>query len=211
MVQISPWLDRLHAVVIGPGLGRESTTFQVVTDMIATIKEKKIPLIIDADGLFLITEKPDLVKDFSSPVILTPNKIEFERLSNKVNGQSGLAELGKNVVILKKGAIDEVFSLCPEVQWKSNLGGSGRRCGGQGDLLSGSIATFLHWTLSSADRINIQTKDKNLAAASLSCYAASRLVRVCNEKAFKEKGRSMLASDMINYIHTAFDELFENK
>ncbi|XP_063824248.1 ATP-dependent (S)-NAD(P)H-hydrate dehydratase [Ostrinia nubilalis] len=209
--KISPWLDRLHAIVIGPGLGRESTTFQVVTEMINTIKEKKIPLVIDADGLFLITEKPDLIKGFSSPVILTPNKIEFERLCNKVNGQTGLTQLGRNVVVMKKGAVDEVFSVYPEVQWKSNLGGSGRRCGGQGDLLSGSIATFLHWMLDNIDNINIKTENKDLAAASLSCYAASRMVRMCNEKAFKVKGRSMLASNMIEYIHEAFEELYENK
>lgn len=205
--KISPWLDRLHAIVIGPGLGRETSTFQAVTEIIKMIKDRKIPLIIDADGLFLITEKPELIKDFSSPVILTPNKIEFQRLEEEV-GQSGLSKLGKNVVILRKGPTDEFFGCDSGIQWKSNLGGSGRRCGGQGDILSGSIATFLHWMLENKNKINFSTQNKELAAASLSCYAASLLVRKCNEKAFKVKGRSMLASDMIEYIHEAFEELY---
>lgn len=204
--EISPWLDRLHAVVIGPGLGREANTLEVVTELIKTIQTKNIPLVIDADGLFLITEKPDLLKEFTSPVILTPNKIEFERLCNKVNGVSGLSQLGPKVTVFKKGQEDEVFSPNAEAQWKSNTGGSGRRCGGQGDLLSGSIATFLHWTLANLTKIDTDS-DKALMAASLSCFAASKLIRLSNEKGFKLKGRSMLAHDMIDYIHFSFEDL----
>lgn len=205
IAEISPWLDRLHAIVIGPGLGRDADTLEVVTELIKTIQTKNKPLVIDADGLFLITEKPDLLKEFTSPVILTPNKIEFERLTNKVNGVSGLSQLGPKVTIFKKGQEDEVFSPLDEAQWKSNTGGSGRRCGGQGDLLSGSIATFLHWTLANSNKTDTNS---DLMAASISCFAASKLIRSCNEKGFKVKGRSMLAHDMIDYIHDSFEDLF---
>jgi ATP-dependent NAD(P)H-hydrate dehydratase len=205
---ISPWLDRLHAIVIGPGLGRDASTFTVVSELIQIIKDKKIPLVIDADGLFLITENPDLIKDSSSPVVLTPNKIEFERLNDRVNGITGLYQLGTKTVILRKGSEDELICSDTGSQWKSNVGGSGRRCGGQGDLLSGSIAIFLHWTLDNSNKINIKTECQSMAAASLACYAASTLIRQCNEKAFKCKGRSMLASDMIEYIHESFEEQY---
>lgn len=209
VIEISPWLDRLHAIVIGPGLGRETETFNVVTELIKTIQEKKIPLIIDADGLFLVTSKPELVKNFTSPVVLTPNKIEFERLCNSLGGPTQLNKLGQYVTVMKKGGTDEVYSAVPDVQWKSNLYGSSRRCGGQGDLLSGSIAIFLNWTLSQKDHIEIGSDStKSWAAVSLACYAASVLVRLCNEKAFKVKGRSMLAGDMIEYIHESFEELY---
>lgn len=205
--EISPWLDRLHAIVIGPGLGRDAQTFKVVTELIKTIQAKKIPLVIDADGLFLITENHELIKDFSSPVILTPNKIEFERLYKKV-GVLGVTQLGPQVTILRKGAMDEIFSPCNDALWKLSVGGSGRRCGGQGDLLSGSIAAFLHWTLSNGDKTEVNKADKELIAASMACYAASLLIRLCNERAFEVKGRSMLATDMIEYIHECFEELF---
>lgn len=209
VTEISQWLERLHAVVIGPGLGRQKETFHVVTELIEVIREKRIPLLIDADGLFLITEKIFLLKEFMSPVILTPNKIEFDRLCAKTNGPSGLSQLGKYVTVFKKGPVDEVFSIDPTVQWKSNIGGSGRRCGGQGDLLSGAIAIMMNWTLSNQDKIEIDTcGDKVLLASSLSCYAASRLIRMCNEKAFAVNGRSMVASDMIEYIHESFEHLF---
>lgn len=209
LTEISQWFDRLHVIIIGPGLGRQKETFHVVTEIIETIREKRIPLVIDADGLFLINEKPHLLKDFMSPVILTPNKVEFERLCAKTNGPSGLSQLGKFVTVFKKGAIDEVFSVNSDLQWKSDIGGSGRRCGGQGDLLSGAIAIFLNWTLANQNKIEIEnTADKCLVASSLSCYAASRLIRLCNEKAFAVKGRSMVASDMIEYIHESFEHYF---
>ena len=142
---ITPWLDRLHVILIGPGLGRDKIIFEVVEQLIHVIREKQLPLVIDADGLFLITERPELISNFTSPVILTPNKIEFERLCNKLNGCSGLRELGEYVTVLRKGAIDELYSSDAKLEWKCSIGGSGRRCGGQGDLLSGSISTFLHW------------------------------------------------------------------
>ncbi|XP_026755336.2 ATP-dependent (S)-NAD(P)H-hydrate dehydratase [Galleria mellonella] len=207
--EISPWFKRLHAIVIGPGLGRATETFNIVSDLIKIIREFKIPLVIDADGLFLITENPELIRDFSSPVILTPNKIEFERLNNKFNGSQKLSQqLEKNVIILKKGSTDEIYSMNPAVVWSSSTGGSGRRCGGQGDILSGSIATFLNWTLQNIHKTELKTDDNGLVAASLACYAACQLVRRSNEKAFSVKGRSMLATDMIECIHESFEELF---
>lgn len=208
---ISPWLERLHALVIGPGLGRDPKIFEVVTKLIELISKRQIPLIIDADGLFLITEKPELIKNFTSPVILTPNKIEFERLCSKVNGITGIKDLNKNITILKKGVTDELYCFNPDLEWKLKEVGSGRRCGGQGDLLSGSIATFLNWTIATKNMIddeNIKPIDKMLLASSLSCFAASLLVRTCNAKAFQIKGRSMLATDMIEQIHEAFTELY---
>lgn len=40
------------------------------------------PTVIDADGLWLVAERPEVVRDFPDgcPVVLTPNLIEFARL-----------------------------------------------------------------------------------------------------------------------------------
>lgn len=207
--QITPWLDRLHAIVIGPGLGREAVIFKVVSDIIEAIRQRKIPLVIDADALFLITENLDLIKDFNSPIVLTPNEIEFQRLLEKTGGLSGLIALGSNVTVLKKGLEDEVIS-CHEVRWKNVGGGSARRCGGQGDVLSGLIATYLFWTMSNQDKLNTKM-DKAAMAASVSCYASCAIVRKCNEKAYGKKGLSMLTSDMIEYINESFVEFTSKK
>ncbi|XP_022120536.2 ATP-dependent (S)-NAD(P)H-hydrate dehydratase [Pieris rapae] len=208
--KITPWLERLHVIVIGPGLGRDSGILSTISALIGVIREMKIPLVIDADGLYLITQDLNLIKNFTSSVILTPNKIEYERLSDKINFAGGINELGNCVTVLKKGKTDEALSPAASVQWQYNDGGSGRRCGGQGDILSGTIATFLHWILSNKN-VTFEGTDKNLLASSLACFAGSVLVRRCNEKAFKIKGRSMLASDMIPFLHDAFTELYEKK
>jgi hypothetical protein len=54
-------------------------------------------------------------------------------------------EQADNITILCKGREDEIFNKDAHV--KVTGGGSGRRCGGQGDLLSGAAATFLTWAL----------------------------------------------------------------
>lgn len=73
------WLERLHVVLIGPGLGREDKTFQTVSRMINLCKQKSKPLVIDADGLFLISQNSQLIKNYPD-LVLTPNAMEFSRL-----------------------------------------------------------------------------------------------------------------------------------
>jgi len=80
------------------------------------------------------------------------------------------------------------------------LGGSGRRCGGQGDLLSGSLATFFYWSL--------QSNEPNPAL--IAACASSYFVKKLNLAAFEKLGRSLLASDMVNEIPAIFQAEFEN-
>lgn len=86
-----------------------------------------------------------------SNVILTPNVNEFHRLCEKFNvskdsGPSLLSEkMGGLVTIIKKGNID-IISLGSSISLINQEENSPRRCGGQGDILAGSIGTFLAWS-----------------------------------------------------------------
>ncbi|CAH0561418.1 unnamed protein product [Brassicogethes aeneus] len=212
--QIEPWIDRLHVVLIGPGLGREDSTFEVMEKIINICRQKNKPLVIDADGLFLIATKRQILKNYPAPVILTPNVMEFKRLMGLQNMENNascsrleqaekfLKEIGGNVTILCKDKEDEILSHGQSLKVKG--GGSGRRCGGQGDLLSGAAATFLGWSMDKSPGNDVE--DLRGAVAS---FAAAKLTRTCNEKAFAKHGRSMICSDMILEIHEAFDETFE--
>ncbi|XP_015518101.2 ATP-dependent (S)-NAD(P)H-hydrate dehydratase isoform X2 [Neodiprion pinetum] len=215
--QIKPWLDRLHVIVIGPGLGREEKVFKVIADVIVICRDLKKPLIIDADGLFLITQKPELVKEYPG-LILTPNAMEFSRLAKafleksiqpapvaKISDVKHLADvIGKNVVVLHKGAKDVIVDGHKGTETLScGTSGSPRRCGGQGDLLSGALAVFYWWALSAGP------SECALSPAMTASYAASRLTRECNAAAFKIKQRSMLTTDMIEFIQPVFAKLFE--
>lgn len=199
--EIEQWLARLHVLIIGPGLGRDARTLERVAQIITRCKTLQKPLIIDADGLFLITDQLDLVKDYNG-VILTPNVAEFQRLfGGSDDAILRMREMSEGVTILEKGRTDRIWNAatgqvlveCPE-------GGSKRRCGGQGDMLCGSIATFYWWAL----KANMSSSQ----AARLACLAASFLTKECSRKAFAKQGRAMVTSDMIKEISTVFKDNF---
>lgn len=52
--------------------------------MILKLRELEKPMVIDADGLYIVTKNLDLVKGYEH-VILTPNKNEYARLANELN------------------------------------------------------------------------------------------------------------------------------
>ena len=69
-------LGRLHVLVIGPGLGRDPLMQDTIARVIRAAKEKKMPLVLDADALQLVQKDLDLLKGYAE-AILTPNVVEF--------------------------------------------------------------------------------------------------------------------------------------
>uniref|UniRef100_A0A8C7A6C5 ATP-dependent NAD(P)H-hydrate dehydratase n=1 Tax=Neovison vison TaxID=452646 RepID=A0A8C7A6C5_NEOVI len=80
---VEQWLPRLHALVVGPGLGRDDTLLENVKGILEASKARDIPVVIDADGLWLIARHPALIQGYQKAV-LTPNHVEFGRLSEAV-------------------------------------------------------------------------------------------------------------------------------
>ncbi|EDV98895.1 ATP-dependent (S)-NAD(P)H-hydrate dehydratase [Drosophila grimshawi] len=199
--EIKPWIDRLHVLVIGPGLGRDERILKTATDIIKFCLGIGKPIVIDADGLFILNNNIDLVCG-QRDVILTPNAVEFERLFGKdpAAASEKMLLLGDGVVVLEKGANDKIHIPHTNEVYAMPIGGSGRRCGGQGDLLSGSLATFFYWAL--------QSNQSN--PAYLAACASSYFVKKLNYAAFQKLGRSLVASDMVNEISTVFKTEFEN-
>ncbi|CAC5358156.1 CARKD [Mytilus coruscus] len=180
--ETSEWLEKMHAVVLGPGLGTDPVIcLDIAKNILEEVKKKNLPLVVDADGVFLLTEYPDIIKSYGK-AILTPNVVEFERLFQKVMGEKPKPEepvlavkvlsraLG-NVTIVKKGHNDiisdgeNVLVCCSE--------GSPRRCGGQGDLLSGAMGTFSYWAHKAIERGTdnalLSLYGPNLCAAYAAC------------------------------------------
>lgn len=193
------------------GLGREQTTFSLFEQVINMCKEKKKPLVIDADGLFFVAQKHSILENYPAPIILTPNAMEFKRLvkadfvHDKVTQSSDLIKkFGGHVTLLCKDMNDEIISNGQKIEVTG--GGSGRRCGGQGDLMSGACATFLKWSLDKDIGNDVQDFRPSVA-----CFAASKLTRECNSRAFAKHGRSMICTDMLQEIHGVFEDEFEVK
>ena len=86
--------DRLHVLIIGPGLGRCPLVLKAAAKIIAEAKERKLPMVIDADGLYLLTlkENAGLVAGYDR-CVLTPNAIEVRRLTQAMVSSSEVKNL----------------------------------------------------------------------------------------------------------------------
>lgn len=71
--------DRFHAVVVGPGLGRDEFMQKCAKLCIQAAKQRQMYIVIDADGLWLLQNEPEIIKGYRR-AILTPNVAEFGRL-----------------------------------------------------------------------------------------------------------------------------------
>ncbi|MDY0111479.1 MAG: NAD(P)H-hydrate dehydratase [Candidatus Syntrophosphaera sp.] len=145
-------LSNATAVLIGPGLGKDEFAYKLLE---ITLKYVDLPLLIDADGLNILAEHPDLYQYLAKPnVLITPHWGEFIRLAKIEKSElqeDCLRELRAFVnkyqaqVLLKSH-----FSIfCNrEETWVNITGNDGLATGGSGDVLSGIIISFLAQGLS---------------------------------------------------------------
>jgi ATP-dependent NAD(P)H-hydrate dehydratase len=211
------WLKKLHAGVIGPGLGRDPNVMNRIKQLIPSLKSANIPLVFDADGLFFLAENPTALKEYSNDVYLTPNAHEFKLLCDAVlKGEDIVVTdyehtgvllsnaVGPRVTVLIKGERDLIVRGDSVLNYE-NTKGSPRRCGGQGDVLSGCLGTFAYWAT------KVEQKEGKAAPQLYAALAASTIVKVCNRFAFEDKGRGMLTTDMLEKLPVVFDNLFDDK
>ncbi|ESO03381.1 hypothetical protein HELRODRAFT_185644 [Helobdella robusta] len=219
MERIKPWLDKMHAVVVGPGLGTNREILKNVKEIVSYVRAKNLPLIMDADALWIVVEDSEVLRDYKKAV-LTPNLVEFSRLYKSltnttlndadahepVESVKKLSNLLGNVTIVRKGyqdiITDGVQVVISEVS-QSNP----RRCGGQGDVLAGLIGTFSHWAYSSTYDDPLL---KQLGPSLLASYGGSYLTKLSSYQAFAKHGRSTTTSDIIEILPTVAKDNFEN-
>src|SRR5438309_358169 len=66
--------------IVGPGLGRDSSTWRLVVDLAL---HARCPLVIDADGLNALAEAPRSKGKLAPKRVLTPHPGELSRLTGK--------------------------------------------------------------------------------------------------------------------------------
>ncbi|XP_067842824.1 ATP-dependent (S)-NAD(P)H-hydrate dehydratase [Heptranchias perlo] len=209
---VEQWLPALHTLVIGPGLGRDEKILQNTKGIMEKCQLRGMPIVIDADGLWIVTHEPSVIQGYTK-AILTPNVVEFSRLYKAVlkgpvdvsDHEGMLLQLSQalgNVTIVQKGQKDLISDGATVLVCTQE--GSGRRCGGQGDLLSGALGVLVHWAFVAG-----MEKTDGLNPTLVAAFGACALTRQCNYQAFQKYRRSMSTSDMIAEISTAFNKLFE--
>jgi len=140
--QILERLPRMDAVLIGPGLGQSSGTFEVVK---AVLEQASCPVVLDADGINVVSGHKDVVRGRQYPTVITPHDGEFLCLGgtigdNRIDAAANLAkELG--CILLLKG--HETCITDGQTCYRNRTGNPGMAVGGSGDLLSGIIVSLL--------------------------------------------------------------------
>ena len=172
-------------------------------------------LVVDADGLWLVQNDPKTVQGYKRAV-LTPNVVEFGRLCDAMvrlwltqnidrkdpnKTAQLLSEALGGVTILEKGGVDRIAT--PTEVAISDIEGGLKRCGGQGDLLSGTLGTFLAWAQRYKERGLTEIPEERLTL--VAAYGASSVTRMTSHIGFERMGRSMLTHDLLADIGTAYD------
>ena len=191
-------LTKYHAVVVGPGLGRDlSVTPSLVERIMAGCVAQKIPLLLDADALFVLPPLAGILKGYVWAV-LTPNVVELKRLCEQLNVVEhtgpALALALQGPIVVVKGEVDTISG--PAGPQPSSVSeGSPRRVSGQGDILAGVIATFLAWGRMRGD-LGMPEADVVAMCAKAGCDTMRRVAIMASEA----KGRGVVTSDILERI-----------
>ena len=135
-------LPNMDAVLIGCGLGQSEDTLEVVK---AVLEAAECPVVLDADGINLISGHKDIVRGRKNPTILTPHDGEFARLGGTIGQDRMLSartmarELG--AIMLLKG--HETCITDGYTDYLNKTGNPGMAVGGSGDVLAGIIVSLL--------------------------------------------------------------------
>lgn len=134
---------RVQAWAVGPGLGTDESAITALSCAL----DSDLPVIVDADGLTLLSEHPHLVTRRQAPTVLTPHAGEYARLAGQPPGEDrvaaarGLAErLGATVLL--KGNVTVIADPSGRT-FLNPAGGSWAATAGSGDVLSGVIGALL--------------------------------------------------------------------
>lgn len=135
-------LPQMDAVLVGPGLGQSEGTLAVVR---AVLENAQCPVVVDADGINVLSAHRDLLRGRKSPTILTPHDGEFARLGGVIgeDRMSAAAALAEELgcVVLLKG--HETCITDGTDGYLNPTGNPGMAAGGSGDLLAGIITALL--------------------------------------------------------------------
>ncbi|MCO5249608.1 MAG: NAD(P)H-hydrate dehydratase [Chitinophagales bacterium] len=183
---------------IGPGIGTDFTTQSTFKSL---LEKTQKAMVIDADGLNILSANQEWIKLVPPDSILTPHPKEFERLVGTWENDFERLEIQKEfskkhqVIIVLKGANTSITDCNGNVYFNST-GNSGMATAGSGDVLTGMITSLLTQSYSSID------------AAVLGVY----LHGLAGDIGISYTSREALtASDIIQYIGQAFKTLSENE
>lgn len=188
-------LNGKNAVLIGCGIGTDKGAQSVLKEVVRTCKS---PLVIDADGINILSQHINLIKEREYPTVITPHIGEMARLTgldaqyiieNKLSVCENFAKEYGVTVVLKshRTVISDGKHTFLNIK-----GNAGMAQAGSGDILAGIIVSFIAQGMSPAD------------SAKAGVFVHALAGDICEEK-FSQ--RSMTPADMAKELSCAFKSL----
>jgi NAD(P)H-hydrate epimerase len=192
--QLSTLVDKKNVVALGPGMGRNSETAQLIRRL---VNELPRPMVLDADGLNALDGKT-----LRGPAarILTPHPGEMGRLANSTVKDVQADRIGcartfaeeRGVYLVLKGNRTVIAS--PDGRaWINPTGSPAMATGGTGDVLTGMIAGLL-----------AQFPDQLEAALLAAVYLHGRAGEL---GAARLGEKSLIATDLFQFLPEAMREV----
>ncbi len=189
-IEASDW-SKYTTIGIGPGIGTQKEGAMLLQAVLAHFDK---PVVIDADGLNILSVNQELLNELPPGSILSPHPKEFERLFGKTANQPEKIHIARQhaqrlfIYIIIKGHNSAL--VCPDGEvYFNSTGNPGMATGGSGDVLTGILAGLLAQGYSS--------KETCLMGMFIHGLAADIAVQHISQEA-------LIAGDIIEYLGKAF-------
>lgn len=190
-------LSRYSAIGIGPGIGRDPATQNVVHCLLEQANEARIPMLIDADALNILSLHKDWFDKIPSGSVMTPHDGELRRLTDwdgLVARELAAKELCERTgcVVVMKGFGSQVLTPTG-MKYTNTTGNAGLAKGGSGDVLSGLLAGLMARGYEAATAAAM--------AVWIHGYAADCLTDRCTAEAYS-------SNELIDNLFNGFSQLY---
>ena len=135
-----------NCIAIGPGMGKNNMTEELLRKL---IRDYNGTMVIDADGINVLENNLDIIKEAKCEIVLTPHVGEFSRITgydieyikkNRLKLAKKFAKENKVTLLLK--GYSSIITNGEEV-FVNPTGNSAMASGGMGDCLTGIISSFI--------------------------------------------------------------------
>jgi ADP-dependent NAD(P)H-hydrate dehydratase / NAD(P)H-hydrate epimerase len=184
--------EKADVWAVGPGLGKSRAA-----EILELVEKVKQPMVLDADGLNIVSEKTSVLRRSKGKRLLTPHPGEMKRLFPE--DQQSRAKTATKfcdrfpITLLLKGSRTIVAEHGRPLSYNT-AGNPGMAIGGMGDVLTGVCAGLLGQGLSLYD------------AARVGAWLCGRAAEIAIFNG-NQSEESLLPRDVLNHLGDAFKEL----
>jgi NAD(P)H-hydrate epimerase len=184
--------EKIDVWAVGPGLGKSRAA-----EILELVEKVKQPMVLDADGLNMVSEKTSALRRCKGKRLLTPHPGEMKRLfpeDQQSRGKTATKFCNRfPVTLLLKGSRTIVAERGRPLSYNTT-GDPGMATGGMGDVLTGVCAGLLGQGLSPYD------------AARVGAWVCGRAAEMAIFNG-NQSEQSLLPRDVLDHLGDAFKEL----